>query len=350
MESLTKFNNIESAYDHIQMWLDGQESENTRINYERSVNKLINYKFKASLEHVQIEQINSLTYVDMKRFRDNLRRTHGASTVNGYMMALYSMFKELSKIQDSQGKYIYTINVDQLRTKTLKVTDVNSAGDISWKEVDQWIEYLKESNVANKERRIAFLELARVTGLRKDALAELSYKDLVRRGDVWQLKSTLKSTTKHVSISNEVAELLESLHKNPKDKQEKILKLSTKSMDRLFSEVLRPEFNIDPERNVTVHSLRGLSIWEAYLASGKDILAAKEHAGHSSIETTYNYIKSRSQTFEQPSLYMGKGMDSKQLTTVNMNDMKKIFDDLSRSAQYEIINKAKNMGLIKKNI
>ena len=257
------------------------------------------------------------------------------------MISLYQLFKELNKIE-RDGEYIYSINVDRLRVKSLRVSEVNSSGDITWEEVNEWIEYLKTSDAPNADLKIAFLHLSRITGLRKEALANLTYRDIRKSGDVWQIKSTLKGKTKKVSIKNDDAEMLFSIWKNKSNKDEKVLKMSTKTMDRLMI-TIRREFDIPEERNVTIHSLRGLSIFESYLATNS-MLAAQEHAGHSNMETTYGYVKSRIDTVESPTLYMGKVFSEEGVSDLNKEDWTKLYAELSRSAKYEIDRAMKKLG------
>lgn len=335
MSNVVEFK-LKNGYDHIMFFLDGLESDNTRVSYEDSIRKFVHWKWDIPIEHVQPHHFNSVTYTDTKKFRSFLRRKYSAGTTNNKMTGIFSLFKELNKIQDEEtNEYLYNINVDQIRTKTLKVTDVNSSGDVTWEEVQSWINWIKESDLSNKDTKSAFFHLAIITGLRKDALCSLTYRDIRRSGDTWVIKSTLKGKTKKISIKDEDADLIFSLWRNRTNKDEKILKMSTKTAERLM-DTIRKEFEIPKERNVTIHSLRGLSIFEAYLSSGKNILVAQEHAGHNDISTTYNYIKSRTDTMEQPSLYMGREFSDVSVKNLDKDKWVQIYNKLSRSSKYEI--------------
>ncbi|WP_405101477.1 tyrosine-type recombinase/integrase [Oceanobacillus sp. FSL H7-0719] len=336
---------LKTGFEHIQFFLDGLESESTRSSYENNIRMFVEWKWNIPIEHIQPSHFNSLTYTDTQKFRNHLRRKYTANTTNNKMVSLFSLLSELNKIQSETGEYLYDINIDKIRTKSLRVTDVNSSGDITWEEVDEWIEHLKTNPINNSKRKCTFLHLARVTGLRKEALAELTYRDLRKNGSVWQLKSTLKGKTRLVSIKDEDVQMLYDIRKDETDKDEKILKLSSKTMERTIA-YLKETFDIPEERNVTVHSLRGLSIYEAYLSSGNDILVAQAHAGHSKLETTYGYIKSRNDVVEQPSLYMGKEFNDENVEGLDAADWSKIYGGLSRSAKYEIEKRIKELGLL----
>lgn len=325
-----------TAYEDIMFYLDGLETENTVTRYKKAIERFIDKQYKLPLEHVQEKHFNDLTYTDMYKYRNYLRKKgYAASTVNNEMTALFNLFKELNKIQREDGKHPYSLNVDQLRTRVLRVTETNSSGSLSWSEVDQWIEFIKESDIPNKKNKWIFLHISRLTGLRKEALSELRFRDIRKSGDVWQIKSTLKGKTTRVSIRNEDAELLFSIRKDKNNKEEKVLKMSTKTMERLLDEI-KTEFKIPEERNITIHSLRGLAIYEAYLSSGKDLLSAQKFANHSSIETTYNYIKNREDDNIHPSLYMGKEFNTECVKDVTQEQWLDIYSELSRSGKYEV--------------
>lgn len=333
-----------TAYEDILLFLDGLEAEATATRYGKAIERFVEKQFKVSIQFVQARHFNSLTYTDMYKYRNYLRKQgFAASTINNEMTALFNLFKELNKIQRENGVHPYQLNVDQLRTKSLKIVETNSSGDLTWEEVDEWIDYIKHSEMANKESKWIFLHIARLTGLRKESLAQLTYRDLRKSGSVWQIVSTLKGKTTTISINDEDAELLFGLWKDKGNKDEKILKMSTKTMERLLNDIKRI-FEIPEERNITIHSLRGLSIYEAYLASGKDILVAQKHANHSSIETTYNYIKNREGAISQPTLYMGRSFDENCVKEIDKKQWMEIFTQLSRSAQYEILNIIEESG------
>ncbi|MCA1021617.1 hypothetical protein [Halobacillus litoralis] len=335
MEKVVKLNK-RNGIDDINFFLDGLEAEETVKRYRKSIERFVQKLYGIDLDFVQPEHFKKLTYTDMKKYRDYLRRKYVANTVNNEMAGIYSLLKELNRIE-VDGEYIYDINVERLKVKRSKVTEIDSSGDISWEETDAWIKHLGEEQVANHERKIAFIHLARITGLRKEALAQLAYKDMRELEDgIWQLRSTLKGKTTEVSIKEQDAQMLLKLRVDEKDSKEKILKMSTKTMERLM-DYIKKTFQIPEERKVTIHSLKGLSVYEAYLSSNNSILVAQEHANHSSMETTYSYVKNREKKRQQPSLYMGKDLNEGKVNDLTEDQWKEVYAKLSRAAKYEIL-------------
>lgn len=332
-----------NGYEDILFFLNGLESENTYTRYKAAIERFIRRRYDIPLQHVHPEHFNSLSYTDTKKYRDWLRKKdYAASTINNEMAVLFNLMKELNKIERN-GKYVYNIKVDQLRTKSLRIKEVNSAGYITWEETDEWIEYLKAlPKRSHPMRKSTYIHISRITGLRKDAMVNLVYRDLRKSGNIWQIKSVLKGKTTKISIKEEDAQMMFELWENKGDKDEKIFKMSGKTIDRLI-EHLKEKFDIAPERNVTVHSLRGLSIYEVYLATN-DILASQRHANHSNLETTFNYVKGRNDESVQPSLYLGKSFDGNDVDKLDDAQWKNIYHELSRSAKYEILRAMEKLG------
>lgn len=333
MENVIKINQ-NSTYDHIQAFLNDLESENTKKSYEAAISDFFKWKYKKiPMEFINPTHLNSLTYPDMKGYRSSLRKKYSCNTVNNRMNALYSLLKDLVKIQE-RGQYVYTYRLNDLRLKPLKNTDAEEYGYVEWEEVTRWIDYLLNSNQRNKEGKAAMFHIGRLTGIRKEGLSQLDFTDLVKEDGVWTLRSDLKGNKYKFALQNKDAQMLLKL-KTTDDPKEKIFKMSVKTIERLFKHILEV-FKIPEERNIALHSLRGLAIYEAYEASGKDILVAQKLAGHENIETTYGYIKKRRDLHAQPTLYMGKEFNNESVNELSDDDWKKVYNNLSRSAKYEI--------------
>ncbi|WP_079709846.1 tyrosine-type recombinase/integrase [Paraliobacillus ryukyuensis] len=334
------------VYDDIQSFTDGLESENTKRLYNRSIKDFLEWKHPdKEIHHLSVKDINDISYIDVKKYREKIRRKSAAKTVNAKMSGIYSFFVHLSKIK-FEGSHIYNIDHNELKMKKLKETDSESYGYLSWDEITVWMNYLKDpsNNIANGDNKAIMLHLARMTGLRKQALVNLKYKDLKREDDTWVLTSRLKGKKIKISLKDEDAELLLNM-KETNNQSESILKMSYMTIDRTLN-MLKEVFEVPEDRKIAFHSIRGTSGWEAYKASGNNIIVAKEHLGHEHIETTYNYIKQRESMGTQPTLYMGEELDHTKIE-LNKDQWNDVFDQLERGLKYDIINKAKELGYLK---
>lgn len=338
MNNVVKLTREDSVKDHIEYFLNSLESENTKARYSIDIERFLKWKFKnIPIEHLTYNDINSIQYIDMKKFQNYLRKKYANSTVNVGINAVMSFLRELKKIRDSEGNKIYTLDVDELQVKRLK-ENKEEYGYVEWEEMDEWIEYLLNlPEKQNPKRKAAFIQIARMTGMRKEALAEMKYKDLKKINGVWTITHYIKGKKHVIPIQDKDAEMLLDL-KETNDPNEKILKLSTKTFERTLQQI-REHFNIPPERNIVLHSIRGEAGYEAYLSSGKDILAAQQLLGHESINTTFSYINKRESLTTHPSLYMNRDFnDTSKLEKLTSEDWINIFSKLSRSAKYEIMN------------
>src|SRR5690606_2548998 len=118
--------------------------------------------------------------------------------------------------------------------------------------------------------------------------------------------------------------------------------LSETTVGRTF-DILKEAIAIDESRIATIHSLRTLAAWVAYCSSDS-ILAVPKLMNHESIETTYQHIKRRQEKLDSPTVYMGLDMNTNQIKHLSSEQFTEIFSQLSRSAQYEIVQKMNELG------
>lgn len=338
--SIKEYNVKKDIMDYI----DGLETENTKKRYLANIKKFIEWKWKKPMEFLVVDDINSINYTDMKKFRDSMRRKYSAGTVNNILTTVYSLLKELKKVQEKGTReYVYDIDdIERLRVKQFKNKNVKHAGYLTWEETDEWIEFLNGSEESNKEKKILFLKLSRQTALRKEALVNFKYSDVRQEDGVYVIHSFLKQRKHKVAIPDELAEEIFNSMRIGDTKDSKVLGMSGKTCERLL-DMLKEEFEIEDERNITLHSLRNLSAWEVYCLTG-DLLAVQDHLGHEDISTTYQYIKDRKSTESAPSLYIGQELDEDIVKDVNSDDWCRIFEQLPRNVKYEIVNKVKELG------
>lgn len=344
MDNIVRLEREGTVKDHIEDYIGALETETTKIRYRNDISRFLQWKFKNTpVEHLQYRDISGLTYSDMKKFQTYLRKRYANSTVNGNMYALTSLFKELKRIRDKEGNRVYDLSIEDLQVKKLK-ENKEEYGYVEWDELSQWIEYLLSlPESQNPKRKAAFVHIARMTGMRKQALSDMKFKDLKQVDGIWTITHYIKSKKHIIPIQDKDAEILLEL-KQTSDPNEKILKMSTKTMERILNQI-REHFEIPSERKIVLHSIRGEAGYEAYLSSGKDILAAQQLLGHESIETTFNYIKKRESISTHPSLYMNKDFDDMDcVNELDKEDWQEVFNRMSRSSKYEVAKILKEMN------
>lgn len=348
MGNVVKLDNSE-VYNDILTYLDdvSHGSNNTYIRYRSTIDTFFKWHSDTSVEFLNRHHINSIDYNRMKQFRSYLinDRKNANSTVNNTMSILYSLFRELQKVRYTNGERKYNISVDELQLRRLDQSDERSYGDVEWEEVDEMIELVKSMPPRKMpDVKAALIHIARVTGIRLSGLLNLRYKDLRREYGYWVLHHSMKGKKHEQAIKDSDAEMLLNLRKNKSNDRERIFKISKKTVERMMNEIIR-ELNIDENRNISFHSFRRLYGGEVYAATGNNITLTQHYLGHSNTETTRRYIQRKQNVQGSPALFIGENLDSDVVNNLDENDWQNIFNELSRSARYEIINKMNELEL-----
>ncbi len=336
MGEVAYLNNGE-VYSDILDYINGLETENTQIRYERSIRLFFEWKYGVEIEHLKPEHLE-LDYSDMKKFKNYMRKNkkYSFNTINNTMTILISLFKELAKLEGNK----YNLQPDNLRVKQSKVLDEESTGDINdWQIVDEWIEYFVNKDQKNKAY---LLDFARITGIRKTGLTDLKWKDVKRESGYWVLNHTLKGKQCKTAIRDDHYEKLLELKKND-DPESKVFSMTSKTAERAMDEI-KEFFTIDSESNISFHSLRKLSGQTLYDQT-RDLRLVQNHLNHSDVKTTMKYVQKKIDLENSPSLYIDKEIPNDELEGMDSEEWMKLFNELSRSAKYEILNKKKEMGL-----
>ncbi|MBM7598115.1 integrase [Virgibacillus halotolerans] len=342
--------NRNEVYDDIETFLEDLKhgSDKTHQRYKASIELFFNWTednryTSGDVYFLTPIDITNIEYTTMQKFRTFLKdeRRYANSSTNNTMTAIYSLFTHLKKVKKNK----YKIQPDELRLKSLSLTDENHHGDIDWEESDKMIEYV--SGLPNKKLpkvKAALIHTARMTGIRLNGLLGLDYTDLRREGGMWVLHHAIKGKKHAQAIRDDLAEMLLDLRKDENDKNEKVFKLSSKTVERMMKEI-NEAIGIDESRQVVFHSIRRLYGGETYAASGNDIMKVKDYLGHSSIDTSRGYVERSQNLKDSPALYIGLDMDESMVDHLSADDWKKLFKEMSRGSQYEIINKMKEMGM-----
>src|SRR5690625_4038439 len=232
--------NENKVSNYIKMFLEDarHNSENTYTRYRKAVEVFFDWHTNGKgLDFISEGDIRKINYGRMKEFRNHLvnERKNANSTVNGTMSVLYSLFQELQKIDNN----FLGININNLRLSRLNESDSESYGDIGWEEADRMIEYVKSMPPRKLPKvKAALIHTARMTGIRLSGLLNLKYKDLRKEDGLWVLYHSLKGKRHMQGIKESDAEMLLELRKDSTDDNEKIFKISSKTVDRMIAEII----------------------------------------------------------------------------------------------------------------
>jgi integrase len=265
-------------------------SSKTVIAYESDVRmflRLIRDKEKGSeLEYLTLDEIQ-FTLEDLEEFKEKVldlrnddgRYTYTNKSLNRKLSAVKSFIRYMVKkklIKDIS--FLELVNSEKVKEKHYGVLSVNEIMDmVSW-----IMEHERELKLVKKYLVLFSLD----TCIRKSAVLRLTWSDFLEEDDVVLVKGIDKGNNEfRKKISKEFYNELLTIKDESSDKVFNIQPLAIqKMMDRY-----REYFKINPDRNITWHSIRKSGVSFQFRLT-KDILQAQKAAGHKNITTTQIYL------------------------------------------------------------
>jgi integrase len=272
-------------YDDIQIFLREMEveSEHTRKAYETDIRQFFRLIKGKELEHLTLDDLQ-LRKNDVEQFKQILLdEGYARASINRKMSALRSLLENLKANK-------WDIDTDFfVKVKWLK-TFGNRRGVLEIHEVKEMARLALETEREKKEIKYYLILFALDTCMRKNALLNLRWSDFEVHGDEVIINYIDKGNKE---FNKEIARwFYDELLTIKQDNEERVFPISDQSIDDMMKR-LRTIMNIPANRKITFHSIRAAGITFAYRVTNGDIIAAKEVAGHSNIQTTDRYIKRR---------------------------------------------------------
>lgn len=259
-------------------------SENTVKTYARGVRQLYAYLYSKG--------ISQPTRQDIIAFREELKATHKATTVQNYMVAVKLFFKWAA----STGLYP---NVAE-NLKGAKISREHKKDYLTSKQTKRLLNTIDTTTLQGK-RDYAITSLMVTGGLRDTEVANANIEDIRTLGDftvlyvlgkgrdeksdyvkvVGQVEDAIRDYLKERGTVSKTDPLFASLSNNSKGGR-----LSTRSVSRICKNALVAA-GYDSSR-LTAHSLRHTAVTLSLLG-GKSLQEAQEFARHANISTTQVY-------------------------------------------------------------
>lgn len=259
-------------------------SKNTVLTYKRGVKQLMVYLFD--------NNIKQPTREDIIAFREQLKTTHKATTVQNYMVAIKLFFKWTNSI----GAYP---NIAE-NLKGAKISRNHKKDYLTSKQVKRLLNCIDTDTLQGK-RDYAITLLMVTGGLRDTEIVNANIEDIRTIGDytvlyllgkgrdeksdyvklVEQVENAIIDYLKARGKTNPTEPLFTSLSNHNNNNR-----LSTRSVSRICKNALI-NAGYNSER-LTAHSLRHTAITLSLLG-GKTLQEAQEFARHSNIATTQIY-------------------------------------------------------------
>lgn len=292
-----------------------QNSKNTRITYERTIRDFFKTMRNKELEDL-IEDDLIFTKPQIETYQVNLRKKFKSTTVNNKISALKRCYE---KLED----YDFNVKSSWFILERYDEYDKESYDSMAHHEVVEAINLVSKTREGHQKSLL--LRLAYSTAFRKESLLKLEWKDIVKKDEIWFVKTLGKGNKwDYKKISNDLYDEL--MKRKEKSDNSRIFTLTNKTVNKMMNYI---RDNIDfGERKITFHSLKKSSIQEVALLTNYDLKAMQAQGNHANITTTLNDYMAK------------KSMEDLVIVDINTNIPVEEFESLTKE---ELVDLIKNM-------
>lgn len=331
----------DSVNSHIVKFLDrlAIDSENTMTEYKRDIERFFRLMLGKETSELEVKDLD-IKKIDIEGYQTFLlEQGYKASSINRMLASvksLYNSFEENGfKYKDSGGDINY-IKAAPLSVDKLNTNDSKSYGVIEHDEMKEMIRRAKYM-LPNGEEKSLVLELASVTSFRLEAIVELKWSDFRLEKDTWVvLTLDDKGQINEKSIRTDLYERLVATKKD-----DKVFHMVSRTVERII-EALVKEMKIDPDRNISFHSIKKYGIMEVWMATGGDMIKTAGQGNHKSFETTKKYYMMFSKNYSvMPSLLIGQEIDINPIKEMSKEGIIALIESCDREMQFALLNKMK---------
>lgn len=282
-----------SVHSSIMTFLEykGDKSTNTREAYERDIKYFFTYMKNKDLTQLTEDDL-WFEKEDVIRYRNHLKnikikseRKYSNTTINRMIASMRSLFNFFDKFKVNEKAF----RIDKLPS---------DSEEIGYLTLDEMVEMVEQArDLSRGLEKSLFLELGYKTSIRLEALLTVTVRNFKKVSDDIYLVCVKDKNNKVTSqpISNQFYQRLMQL-KTSDDKDERLFKFSNTTVQDTIN-TLKDRMNIDPERNVSFHSVRKVLI--DWMIEQGDLKGAAAHAGHASIETTWKHYANKHRDYSQ---------------------------------------------------
>ena len=306
------------------------KSNDTAKTYFYAINNMSNEIFKKDVSRLTRQEIESLNWSVLNKYKMKLKETCSNTTVNNRMSGIKSFIKYLT------ARNVISYNIAELDLVDMLNDDSESIEMIPLEILLDYCDYFEnfEQRKGKEKKWLCLLSLE--VGNRIQDLLSIRKSQFIKDGDDYILKSKGKNRGKgNKEYIKRVGVVLydELMKLNPDS--DKVFSISYDSIINAFNRA--NEHFGNTEIKYTPHSIRHLVARLEYLDTNGDILAVKEKLNHDSIETTMRYLKvERVSRMGAYSRMLSTEEDKYKKAT--LDELVRVISDLPMDVQY-LINK-----------
>lgn len=322
-------NEDKNVYSTIHTFLlrKGQNSENTKGVYERSIRD-----FFRTMRNKEIEQLVPEDLIFSKKqiesYQVALKEQYKGATVNNTMTAIRECYKRL----EDDG---FDVDLKWFNLERYSEHDSEKFSTLSHDEVLAIIALV--STTRKGSEKALLVRLAYATAFRKESLLELTWNQIIKINDIWYVKVLGKGNKwSHKKLSNDLYNSLMAHKENTKG--EKVFELTTKTINKMMKYI---RDNIDfGDRHIVFHSLKKASINEVNLISGGDIKMMQAHGDHSDAKTLLNSYLADKLMEELIVVDINTNIPVDKFDDMSQDDLVKLIKSMDRATQIRLLQKA----------
>lgn len=289
-EKKIKVYQIKNLHEHINKFINIQESEATKENYNILLENFYNYAMENELKEINLTNATNI----IKEYKANLYNNSSlaSSSINNYILRLQSFFNYLG-----------------FPTR-IKKLNINSSSKpykyLTKKEIDLLIKTIPETN-KNKElqaRNKAIINLLFCGGLRVKELINLTKKDFQEINGIYYINVNGKGKAKDIkellaipeTTSKDIINYLELRKKRQSNylfvgiKNEQLTRQGVNKMLKTLAKKTDKEYNLNITPRCSSHAFRHSLARYLLIDKATPLNQVKDILRHSKIETTAKYL------------------------------------------------------------
>lgn len=265
---------LEERYKH---------SKNTAISYRGDLERLLEKVFKKSINTITVEEIDTIDYDLIMKYRSSMYENLANSTINRHMGSIKAILKHLKSRNILKSDISYLDSIKSLP---------NMSKSIEHMPFEVVMEFISAAgrNIHYPELKQNLMILAVDTGLRLDELLQITLSQFTVVGDTVLIKGFGKGNKEFTDrISIELYnQMLKTMRTGDNPKSKLFAPLNEKNVTDMMARI-RNELGYQ-DREYSFHSFKKTAVTFTYRLTG-DILEAQKKGRHGSLDTTRIYLK-----------------------------------------------------------
>lgn len=254
----------------------GQNSQNTKDTYERSIRDFFRTMRNKELEDITV---NDLIFEksQIEAYQVKLKEHYKGATVNNTITAIKQAYEKL----EDNG---FPVKASWFNLERYDEHDSEKYDTLTHDEVLAIIDLVSKKREG--KQKALLIRLAYATAFRRESLVTMKWNQIVNVDGQWYAKVLGKGNKwSHKKLSDDLYSTLME-YKGDKSDDDKVFTLTKKTVTKMMSFIRE---NMDfGDRRIVFHSLKKASLNEVNIITGGDLKAIQAQGDHEDVSTSLN--------------------------------------------------------------